>query len=154
DHAPHDDSRDLDRVSDVVVHLELGALEVAHAQRDPLLRVEGIGVAQTGIAYRALVRPEELEHAPLVGPYREEAQPGDGLEGPEEDRAQDGEDLVPLHGLKEEPEDGDRRDEQHGESDEPVGYVTLSLAHHAAPPGLGINTISLRFQWSRSFWLF
>src|ERR1043166_986866 len=35
DDAPDDDGRDLDRVAVVIVDLELAALEVAHAQRQP-----------------------------------------------------------------------------------------------------------------------
>ena len=46
DDPPDDDRGDLDRVAVVVVDLEVRALEVADAQRDPLLGVERVGPAQ------------------------------------------------------------------------------------------------------------
>ena len=46
DDAPDDDGGDLDRVAVVVVDLQVRALEVADAQRDPLLRVERVRPAQ------------------------------------------------------------------------------------------------------------
>ena len=66
DHAPHDDRGDLDRVALVVVDLELRALEVADAQRDPLLRVERVRPAQARRPDRADVVAEELQHLALV----------------------------------------------------------------------------------------
>jgi hypothetical protein len=66
DHLPDHDRRDFDRIAIEIVDLELGRLEVARAQRHAGLRVERIGPARPGVAYRADVAAEELQHLAFV----------------------------------------------------------------------------------------
>ena len=66
DDAPDDDGGDLDRIAFEVVDLQLGALEVTHAKRNALLRVERVGPAQSRRFRRADVVAEELQDAALV----------------------------------------------------------------------------------------
>jgi hypothetical protein len=65
-HLPDDHRRDLDRVAVLVVDLHAARLEVAHADAQLGLQVEGVDPPPTGLARRSLVGAEEHEHARLV----------------------------------------------------------------------------------------
>src|SRR6185369_17484375 len=56
----------------VVVDLQSRALEVAHALRNPLLRVERVRPSQAGALYRTDVTAKKLEHLALVRVHHEE----------------------------------------------------------------------------------
>ena len=73
DDPPHDDRGNVDRIAVLVVHLELRALEVPHAQRDLALLVERVGPSQPGDLRGADVVAEQLQDLRFVGRHHEEA---------------------------------------------------------------------------------
>src|SRR5581483_7668480 len=113
DDLPDDDGGDLDRVAVEVVDLELARLEVAYAQGHAALAVERVRPARAGIAHRADVAAEELEHLALVRRDGEEAAERDQQHDAEEDREQDRPDALVLDRIDEPRTVADQECEEH-----------------------------------------
>ena len=89
DDPPDDNRGDLDRVADVVVDLQLAALEIADPQRHETPHGERIDPAQARRLDRALVAAEEQDHSRRVGIDDRQAAPADHVEDEQEDEPGD-----------------------------------------------------------------
>ena len=76
---PHHDRGDVDGVAVVVVHLELRALEVAHAQGDAAAVRERVHPPEALVPQGAQVRADELHDLPLVRVHDLEAGEADAV---------------------------------------------------------------------------
>ncbi len=121
DDAPDDDRGDFDGVAVALVHLQLGALEVAHAQRELAARRQRVDPPESGALDRAFVDAEQRDDRCLVGIDHRE--PGDthAVEREDQDaRGLDPVETVPAALERGHHPDGARAHEQHDEHHEPT----------------------------------
>ena len=123
---PDDDRGDLDRVAVVVVHLELGGLEVADADRHLWSLRERIDPSQAVIVHRPVVLAEQHHDACLVGLHGcqsvEQIAP-EQRHGQHDDEADDAEQHLPFLDAGEDvddvpDDDDDQRDHPHEQDEE------------------------------------
>ena len=138
-HAPHDNGRDLDRITLVIVDLDLRAFEVPDPQRHALAAEQGIRPVEAVRLHRAGVLAEELKHAGFVGIDREAPEEHEGREGQEHHVAGDRPSSRRRHRgrFRDEPVDqcGNGGEEQRNH--EPAGQRrSNSLSNHDGLPTL------------------
>ena len=139
EHAPHDDGRDLDRVALKIVDLELGALEVAHAERDLALAVERVRPVKAVRLHRAPVLAEEDERPGFVRVDDEE--PGEHEQHDEDDREPDGEDGVLRPGAFNQEQDARNQGPDEQGQHQPAGHsLADTLANHGRLQGTSVTS--------------